>query len=78
MRRWENQSQTLSVYCNTELAVEKLKLEGGCDWQIAQPQLVATLLGNATSAGLNTTSQIQAMNIDMPLISKNAASGSSN
>lgn len=47
----------------------------GFDWQIAQPQLVAALFDNASNAGLHTTSQIQAMNIGIPLITKNATSG---
>jgi hypothetical protein len=47
----------------------------GFDWQLAQLQLVASLFDNASTAGLHTTSQVQAMNIAVPLISKNATSG---
>lgn len=47
----------------------------GFDWQLAQSQLVASLFDNAPAAGLHTTSQIQGLNIGIPLISKNATSG---
>ncbi|MFZ9937109.1 MAG: choice-of-anchor D domain-containing protein [Luteolibacter sp.] len=47
----------------------------GFDWLTEQPQLVSALMDNASAAGLHTTSQIQEMNIGVPLITKNASSG---
>lgn len=47
----------------------------GFDWQIAQPALVNTLFSNANGAGLYTTSQVQALNMDVPLLARNPATG---
>lgn len=47
----------------------------GFDWLTEQPQLVSALMDNAPAAGLHTTSQIQEMNIGVPLITKIASSG---
>lgn len=47
----------------------------GFDWQVSQPSLVGTLNTNAGGAGLYTTSQVRALNIDVPLIQKDAGTG---
>jgi hypothetical protein len=47
----------------------------GFDWQLAQADKVSALQAGLDTDGFYTTSQIQAMNIDTPLISKNAATG---
>jgi hypothetical protein len=47
----------------------------GFNWQVAQTALVNTLMSNASGAGLYTTSQVQALNVGTPLITKNPATG---
>lgn len=47
----------------------------GFNWQVAQPALVNTLMSNASGAGLYTTSQVQALNVGTPLITKNPTTG---
>ena len=47
----------------------------GFNWQVAQPSLVSTLFNSANGAGLYTTSQVQALNLDVPLLTKNPATG---
>ncbi len=47
----------------------------GFEWQVSQPGLVATYYGNANGMGLFTTDQVQALNIDVPLIQRNPATG---
>ncbi len=47
----------------------------GFNWQVGQAALVNTLFNNASSAGLYTTSQVQALNIDVPLLTKQAGTG---
>jgi sugar lactone lactonase YvrE len=47
----------------------------GFDWQLAQADMVSAFQSGANTGGLYNTSQIQAMNIGIPLISKNATSG---
>jgi hypothetical protein len=49
------------------------KLSGlGYDWQVAQPELVATLMDSANVAGLFRQDQIQALNVGTPLIQRDA------
>jgi len=40
------------------------------DWQVNQTALVNTHFGNASQAGLYTTAQVQALNINVPLLTK--------
>lgn len=47
----------------------------GFNWQVAQPDLVNALHTGANGAGLYTTSQIQALNVDTPLIQRNPTTG---
>ena len=47
----------------------------GFDWQVSQPALVTAYYANANDAGLFTTAQVQALNIDVPLIQRNQATG---
>jgi hypothetical protein len=47
----------------------------GFDWQVSQPALVNAYYAQANGAGLYTTSQVQALNIDVPLIQRNQATG---
>ena len=47
----------------------------GFEWQLAQADMVSAFQAGANTGGLYNTSQIQAMNIGIPLISKNATSG---
>jgi hypothetical protein len=47
----------------------------GFDWQVSQPALVNAYYAQANGAGLYTTSQVQALNIDVPLIQRNLATG---
>jgi hypothetical protein len=47
----------------------------GFDWQVPQPGLVTAYYASANDAGLFTTSQVQALNIDVPLIQRNQATG---
>jgi hypothetical protein len=47
----------------------------GFDWQVSQPGLVNALFANANGAGLYTTSQVQALNVNTPLLAKDSLSG---
>ncbi|MCX6847502.1 MAG: choice-of-anchor D domain-containing protein [Verrucomicrobia bacterium] len=47
----------------------------GFDWQTSQPALVTTLMNGASSANLYTTGQIQALNINTPLLTRNPTTG---
>lgn len=47
----------------------------GFDWQVSQAALVNALFNNANGAGLYTPSQVQALNVGVPLIQKNASTG---
>lgn len=47
----------------------------GFDWQVSQPALVDAYYDNATLAGLYTAAQIQALNIDAPLLQTNPGTG---
>ena len=47
----------------------------GFDWQVSQPSLVNTLSANANGAGLYTLSQLQALNVGTPLLTRDSASG---
>jgi hypothetical protein len=47
----------------------------GFDWESSQPDKASAFLAGANAGGLYNTSQIQALNIGIPLISKNASSG---
>jgi hypothetical protein len=45
----------------------------GFDWQLTQPAQVTSYFANANSAGLYTTSQVQALNVGTPLLQHDAA-----
>jgi Repeat of unknown function (DUF5650) len=47
----------------------------GFDWQASQPTLVSNLFANASQAGLYTTNQMQALNVDTPLLFKDPQTG---
>ena len=47
----------------------------GFNWQVSQPSLVNTFFSNAKAAGLYTASQVQALNVGTPLISRDPATG---
>jgi hypothetical protein len=47
----------------------------GFDWQVSQPALVQTYYANANAAGLYTPSQVQALNVGVPLIQRNPTTG---
>ena len=47
----------------------------GFDWQVSQTGLVNTLAGGAESAGYYTTAQVQALNVDVPLIQRDPGTG---
>ncbi|MCX6876246.1 MAG: choice-of-anchor D domain-containing protein [Verrucomicrobia bacterium] len=47
----------------------------GFDWQLSQSALVNTLMTNANLAGLYTQSQVQALNVGVPLLAKNPVTG---
>ena len=47
----------------------------GFDWQTNQTALVNTLMSHANGAGLYTPTQVQALNVGTPLISKNPTTG---
>ena len=47
----------------------------GFDWQTGQAALVGTLLGNAETAGLYTSEQIQKLHLGTPLLSRDPVSG---
>ncbi|MEZ5386530.1 MAG: choice-of-anchor D domain-containing protein [Prosthecobacter sp.] len=42
----------------------------GFDWQVAQPALVEAYYSNANGAGLYTTNQVQALNVGVPLLTR--------
>ena len=49
----------------------KFKLSAlGFDWQVSQPALVNTYFANANIAGLYTSNQLQALNVNSPLLAK--------
>jgi hypothetical protein len=45
----------------------------GFNWELPQPGLVNTYYNSANGAGLYTTSQVQALHINTPLIQRNGA-----
>ena len=45
----------------------------GFNWQVAQPALVSGYYANANGANLYSPSQVQALNVDVPLIQRNLA-----
>lgn len=47
----------------------------GFDWQSPQPTLVATLLDNATGAGLYNLSEVQALNVNTPILQRDPGTG---
>ncbi len=47
----------------------------GFDWEVSQPALVSNYFSNANGAGLYTTAQVQALNVGVPLLTKDAATG---
>ena len=47
----------------------------GFDWQVAQPALVNNYYANANGAGLYTTSQVQALNVGVPVLTKDTGTG---
>ena len=47
----------------------------GFDWKVKQLALVATLNSSANTAGLYTPSQVQALNLPTPLLTKDATTG---
>ncbi len=47
----------------------------GFNWQLAQPAAVTTFYGNANQAGLYTTSQVQALHVDVPLLTRDPLTG---
>jgi hypothetical protein len=56
-------------------AAEFLMSALGYDWEVSQPALVSTLMSNANTAGLFTSTQVQALHIGTPLIARNPATG---
>ncbi|MFZ4594185.1 MAG: choice-of-anchor D domain-containing protein [Verrucomicrobiaceae bacterium] len=47
----------------------------GFDWQVNQTSLVNSLFSNANGAGLYTPTQVQALNVGVPLIQKTGTNG---
>ena len=47
----------------------------GFDWQVSQPALVSAYLANSSNYGLYTPAQVQTLNVGVPLLTKNAATG---
>ena len=47
----------------------------GFDWQVSQLELVSTYYENANKAGLFTAAQVQAINVGVPLIQRDPATG---
>lgn len=47
----------------------------GFDWQVSQPELVDVLFANANGANLYRLDQVQALNVNTPLISRDPATG---
>jgi hypothetical protein len=56
-------------------AAELLMSPLGFNWQVSQPSLVSNLLANANGAGLYTPSQVQALNVGPPLLTRNPTNG---
>ena len=56
-------------------ASESLLAAFGFDWQVSQPSLVTTYYSNANAAGLYTAAQVQILNMDTPLLTKDTVSG---
>ncbi|MEM7601749.1 MAG: expansin EXLX1 family cellulose-binding protein [Verrucomicrobiota bacterium] len=54
---------------------EALLADLGFDWEVSQPELVDTYYNNANIAGLFTTSQVQALHLDVPLLERNPGNG---
>ena len=54
---------------------EYLLRDLGFDWEASQPGLVGTYYAGANKAGLFTTSQVHALHVPAPLISRDLASG---
>ena len=48
----------------------------GFDWQVKQTALVSTLFTYASGAGLYNSSQVQALNVGVPLVQKTPGTGS--
>jgi hypothetical protein len=47
----------------------------GFDWQASQPAQVNAYFANANNNGLYTTAQVQSLNVGVPLLQRNAATG---
>ena len=47
----------------------------GFDWQKPQPELVKAFLAGSNASGLYTPTQVQAMNVDTPVIQKDPTTG---
>jgi len=47
----------------------------GFDWQVSQPELVDVLFANANGANLYRLDQVQALNVNTPLISRDPGTG---
>jgi hypothetical protein len=47
----------------------------GFDWEVSQPALVSTYHSSANGAGYFSASQVQALNVDTPLIQRNPNTG---
>ena len=47
----------------------------GFNWQVSQPALVNTYASTANGAGYFTPSQVQALNVGVPLLQRNATTG---
>ncbi len=56
-------------------AFEAAMFPFGFDWQVAQPDMAASLFNHAENAGLFTKDQIQAMNVATPLLERDPATG---
>ncbi len=56
-------------------AAEHLMSALGFNWQVSQPALVNTYYSNANGAGLFTSNQVQALNVGVPLLQRNPATG---
>ena len=47
----------------------------GFNWQVSQPALVNTYYSNANAAGLYSASQVQTLNVGVPLLTRNPTTG---
>jgi hypothetical protein len=47
----------------------------GFDWQVKQSAMVSLYYANANGAGLYTPAQVQALNVNVPLIQRNPTTG---